>query len=150
MLLVPLITEQFGSEVKVILRPTVSMPVCRGIGHPSGAHDEMFTTAGHLLFSYCMAPSLKRGLVSNLLVKLGLRPVSAVSLRSDFRGTSAHISMSHLRLPQTWWASSPYLYPPGTGWTSYTPGHWVPFSSPLTTRRATRLHTVLAVRMGVS
>jgi hypothetical protein len=25
----------------------------------------------------------------------------------------------------------------GTGWPSYTPGHWVPFSSPLTTRRAT-------------
>jgi hypothetical protein len=24
-----------------------------------------------------------------------------------------------------------------TGWPSYTPGHWVPFSSPLTTRRAT-------------
>jgi hypothetical protein len=29
------------------------------------------------------------------------------------------------------------LYVPGTGWTSYTPLHWVPFSSPPTTRRAT-------------
>jgi hypothetical protein len=27
----------------------------------------------------------------------------------------------------TWRARSPYLYPPGTGWPSYTPGHWVPF-----------------------
>jgi hypothetical protein len=32
---------------------------------------------------------------------------------------------------------SPYLYPSGTGWPSYTPRHWVPFSSPPTTRMAT-------------
>jgi hypothetical protein len=34
-------------------------------------------------------------------------------------------------------ARSPYLYPPGTGWPSYTFRHWVPFSSPPTTRMAT-------------
>jgi hypothetical protein len=33
-------------------------------------------------------------------------------------------------------ARSPYLYPPGTGWPSYNPRHWVPFSSPYTTRRS--------------
>jgi hypothetical protein len=38
--------------------------------------------------------------------------------------------------PPTWRARPPYLYPPGTGWPSYTPRHWVPFSSPPTTRRA--------------
>jgi hypothetical protein len=27
--------------------------------------------------------------------------------------------------PPTWRARFPCLYPPGTGWTSYTPGHWV-------------------------
>jgi hypothetical protein len=37
----------------------------------------------------------------------------------------------------TWRARSPYLYPPGTGWPSYTPRHWVSFSSLPTTRRAT-------------
>jgi hypothetical protein len=37
----------------------------------------------------------------------------------------------------TWMASSPYLYTLGTGWPSYNPRHWVPFSSPPTTRRAT-------------
>jgi hypothetical protein len=31
--------------------------------------------------------------------------------------------------PRTWRARSTYLYPPGTGWPSYTPRHWVPFSS---------------------
>jgi hypothetical protein len=51
--------------------------------------------------------------------------------------------------PPTWRARFPYVYPPGTGWPSYTPGHWVPFLSPLTTRRdyggsiPTRLHTQL-------
>jgi hypothetical protein len=49
--------------------------------------------------------------------------------------------------PPTWRVRFPYLYPPGTGWPSYNPGHWVPFLSPLTTRRdygesiLTRLHT---------
>jgi hypothetical protein len=40
----------------------------------------------------------------------------------------------HYRLPDLE-GRSPCLYPPGTGWPSYTPGHWVPFSSPITTRR---------------
>jgi hypothetical protein len=39
--------------------------------------------------------------------------------------------------PPTWRARSPYLYLPGRGWCGYTPGHWVPFSSPATTRVAT-------------
>jgi hypothetical protein len=37
----------------------------------------------------------------------------------------------------TWRARSPYLYPPRRRWPIYTPRHWVPFSSPPTTRRAT-------------
>jgi hypothetical protein len=36
--------------------------------------------------------------------------------------------------PPTWSTRSPYLYPPGTGWPSYTPTHCVPFSSPPTAR----------------
>jgi hypothetical protein len=31
--------------------------------------------------------------------------------------------------PPTWRARPPYLYPPVTRWPSYTPRHWVPFSS---------------------
>jgi hypothetical protein len=38
--------------------------------------------------------------------------------------------------PPTWRARSPYLYPPGTGWPSYTPRHSVPFLSPPTTCRS--------------
>jgi hypothetical protein len=33
-------------------------------------------------------------------------------------------------------ARSAYLYPPGTGWLSYTPRQWVSFSSPPTTLTA--------------
>jgi hypothetical protein len=39
--------------------------------------------------------------------------------------------------PPTWRVRSPYLYPPGTGRPRYNPGHWVPVSSPPTTRIAT-------------
>jgi hypothetical protein len=39
--------------------------------------------------------------------------------------------------PPTWRVRSPYLYPPETGRPSHNPRHWVPFSSPPTTRRAT-------------
>jgi hypothetical protein len=39
--------------------------------------------------------------------------------------------------PPTWRARCQYLYPTGTGWPSDTPRHWVPFSSPPTTRWAT-------------
>jgi hypothetical protein len=37
--------------------------------------------------------------------------------------------------PPTCKARSQYLYSPRTGWPSYTPRHWVPFSSSPTTRR---------------
>jgi hypothetical protein len=39
--------------------------------------------------------------------------------------------------PQNWRVRSPYSYPPGTEWRVYTLRHWVPLSSPPTTRRAT-------------
>jgi hypothetical protein len=37
--------------------------------------------------------------------------------------------------PPTWRARSPYFFPPGIGWPGYIPRHWIPFSSPPTTRR---------------
>jgi hypothetical protein len=39
--------------------------------------------------------------------------------------------------PPTWRATSPYIYLPGTGWSGYTPRHWVPSSSPPPIRGAT-------------
>jgi hypothetical protein len=53
------------------------------------------------------------------------------------RDSWPYFTVSDSRLPPTWRARSPYLYPPDTGWPSYTPKHWAPSSSPPTTPRAT-------------
>jgi hypothetical protein len=71
-------------------------------------------------FVIFVAPSMMRGWVCNLPLLL----VLASAVPRDLT-------------PPTWRARSPYLYSPGTGWPRYTPGHCVPFLSPLTTRRAT-------------
>jgi hypothetical protein len=38
--------------------------------------------------------------------------------------------------PPTWRSIFPYLYPPETEWPSYSPRHWILFSSPPSIRRA--------------
>jgi hypothetical protein len=58
--------------------------------------------------------------------------------RPAWRVSNKNVPISET--PPTCRTSSPYLYPLGTGWPSYTPGHWVPFPSPRTTRRAVRRH----------
>jgi hypothetical protein len=79
--------------------------------------------------------SLTRGWVCCLQLLLAL--TSAVILRSESRRTHDHILLSYIRVSPNLEASSPYLYPPGTGWPSHIPRHWAPFPSPFTTRMAT-------------
>jgi hypothetical protein len=74
---------------------------------------------------FCGAPSLTRERVCNLqcnhsMVRVAQNPKPYFTVSSE--------------TPPTWRAKFPYLYPPGTGSPSYTPGHWVPFTSSLTTR----------------
>jgi hypothetical protein len=120
-------------KVKVILRPTVSRPGL-GVRHPSETRDQFFFLLEiffrQLRVCYFVALSLTRGRVCNLLLLL----VLASAVPQDSR---PYFIVPILETPPTWRARSPYLYPPGTRYPRYTPGHWVRFPSPLTTLRAT-------------
>jgi hypothetical protein len=89
------------------------------------------TVAGLLMWGVLS----KKRRVSHLQLLLVL--ASLVILGSESCGTHDHILQSQIRASPTWRARSPYLYPPETGWPSYTPWHWITFSSSPTTRRAT-------------
>jgi hypothetical protein len=123
------------------LRPTVTRPVRLGIRCPSGTRDQFYFLleifVRQLRVCNFVAPSLTRGRACNLLHNYFWALPEQLLLGRSPRRTHDHILLSHLRLPQPAGPGrSPYLYPTGTGWPSYTPGHWVPFLSPLTTRRA--------------
>jgi hypothetical protein len=64
----------------------------------------------------------------------------AFILMSQSCETHDHILLSQIKTPLTWWARSPYLHPQGRGWPSYTPRHWVPFSSPPKLTRTAQKH----------
>jgi hypothetical protein len=126
-------------KVKIILRPTVSRPVRLCVRPPSGTRHQFFFLLESffrpLRVYYFVAPSLTIGRSCNLLLLL----VLASAVPQDSR---PYFIVPILETPPTWMTRSPYSYPPGTGWPRYTPGHWVPFPSPLTTRRATKLNEV--------
>jgi hypothetical protein len=96
----------------------------------SGSHLELMTrylfSVWRLRVFCCGAPSLKREWDCNLLVQLILGLARAATLGSKSCRNHDHTLLS-FETPAAWRARSPYLYPPGTGWPSYTPGHWVPF-----------------------
>jgi hypothetical protein len=109
---------EWPQQIQVILRQ-VSGPYL-------GPMTRFFITVGNLRSSCYGAPSLRRGLVCNLLVQF------AVTLRSKPLRTHGHILLSYLRLPQSGGPGHCIYLPPGPGLSSYNPGHWVPFLSPLT------------------
>jgi hypothetical protein len=103
---------------------SVSLSWCQA----RGARDQFFFLLEMFLrqlrVCYFVAPSLTRGRVCNLLLLLVLASIIP-------RDSRPYFIVPILETPQTWRARSPYLYPTGTGWPSYTPGPCVPFRRPL-------------------
>jgi hypothetical protein len=79
-------------NVKVMLWPTVSRPVCLGGKHPSGAHDRMCITVRQLRVCWCGAFSL-----TGLAFKIAAGPHSRVRVPRD---SWLYFTVSDSRLPQ--------------------------------------------------
>jgi hypothetical protein len=98
---------------------------------PSGTCDQFFFLLEipfrQLRVCYFVVPTLTRGLACNLLYNCFWTYLArAATLQLKSCRTHGHILPSRLRLPQSGGPGPRIYIPPGTGWPSYTSGHWVP------------------------
>jgi hypothetical protein len=103
------------------LRPTVGWPICLSIKPKLGPKTRYLFLSGSCRFVDVGRPLLQE---DGYVVYICCLGPSHAGLMIIFYG-------HRFKIPPTWRARSPYLYPPGTGWSSYTPRPWVPFHCPL-------------------
>jgi hypothetical protein len=123
------------NRVRVTLRLAVYRQSVRLRTKPLETHEYNYFQLNPCNLSSYVTSSLTRGWICRFCWS------SPAQLFSGPSSASLMIIFCCLKFetPPTWRARPPYLYPPGTGWPSYVyiPRHWVPFSSPSTTCRAT-------------
>jgi hypothetical protein len=123
---------RFGSKLHLLKSKLLYdwRSVCLGIEHLCRNYDQILFPVGVLLSETCGLISVRR----HLWREDGSSICSVITRWSESRRILNHTVLSHLRFPPPRRVRFPYLYPPGTGWPSYTPGHWVPCTSSLATR----------------
>jgi hypothetical protein len=86
--------ERFETEpecLSLMLRPTVSRPVCLGVNHPSGAYDQILITCVTVAVFFALSDE-RSGLSFYVLLALA----SAVFLGTKSLGTWDHILLSQI------------------------------------------------------
>jgi hypothetical protein len=131
-------SREAASPIKVIIQnkgPLMEFELCLGIRvtlrvavyrlgvKPLETPDQHFFQLNTCSHSLYVTSSLTRGWVRRLplLVAQSFSGSSPAGLMTMFYSL-------RFETPPTWRIRSPYLYPLGTGWPSYTPRHRIPFS----------------------
>jgi hypothetical protein len=107
-------------KVRVTLRLAPYRQAVRLGTKPLETHGQNIFQQNTCVHSPYVTSYLTGGWVCRLQLLLAL--ASAVNLRSEYHKTHDHILLSQIRDSPNLELRSPYLYPPGTAWPSYTPG----------------------------
>jgi hypothetical protein len=118
-----------------MLQPTVRWPGCFGVGHPSGAHDQIFITFIQLPLVDVGRPLWQEN--GSVVYNCCWSSPAQSFFGPSPNGLMTKILLSQIRESPNLEGQVPVHKSPGNKVAHFTPRHWVPFSSPLTTSRAT-------------